>query len=102
MKYLSIALLFVLGCSAANKDSSTTHPSGTKTAAAADLGNLHHPISTQNAEAQRAFDQGLSLVYAFNHDESIRSFKRASELDPSLAMAHWGVALALGPNYNDP
>ncbi len=64
------------------------------------LGPHHHPVSTRNAEAQRFFDQGLTLVYAFNHDEAIRSFKRAVELDPQLAMAHWGLALALGPNYN--
>ena len=66
------------------------------------LGDLHHPVSTKNAEAQRFFDQGLRLIYAFNHDEAARSFKRASELDPKLAMAYWGTAEAVGPNYNDP
>ena len=64
------------------------------------LGSLHHPVSTSNADAQKFFDQGLALVYAFNHDEAIRSFKRAAELDPQMAMAHWGIALALGPNIN--
>lgn len=64
------------------------------------LGSLHHPVSTSNVEAQRFFNQGLSLVFAFNHDEAIRSFKRAAELDPQMAMAWWGVALALGPNIN--
>lgn len=66
------------------------------------LGNLHHPVSTSNAEAQQFFDQGLRLVYAFNHEEAARSFRRAAELDPKLAMAWWGVALAVGPNYNMP
>lgn len=66
------------------------------------LGNLHHPVSTTNAEAQQFFDQGMRLVYAFNHDEAARSFRRAAELDPKLAMAWWGVALAVGPNYNLP
>jgi tetratricopeptide (TPR) repeat protein len=66
------------------------------------LSNLHHPVSTQNAEAQKFFDQGLRLVYAFNHEEAARSFHRAAELDPKLAMAWWGVALAVGPNYNLP
>ncbi len=66
----------------------------------AGLGSLHHPVSTTNPEAQRFFDQGLSLVFAFNHEEAIRSFKRAAELDPQMAMAWWGVALALGPNIN--
>jgi len=65
-------------------------------------GNWHHPVSTKNAEAQAFFDQGLRQIYAFNHDEAARSFARASELDPKLAMAFWGVAEAVGPNYNDP
>ncbi|HUK25839.1 MAG TPA: hypothetical protein VLV49_14755 [Terriglobales bacterium] len=66
------------------------------------LGDLHHPVSTANAEAQQFFDQGLRLIYAFNHEEAARSFQRAAELDPGLAMAYWGVAEAIGPNYNDP
>lgn len=66
------------------------------------LGALHHPVSTRNAEAQQFFDQGLRLIYAFNHDEAAHSFKRAAELDPNLAMAYWGIAEAVGPNYNDP
>jgi hypothetical protein len=66
------------------------------------LGDLHHPVSTKNAEAQQFFDQGLRLIYAFNHDEAARSFQKASELDPKLAMAYWGIAEAVGPNYNDP
>lgn len=64
------------------------------------LGSLHHPVTTTNIEAQRWFNQGLALVFAFNHDEAVRAFKRAAELDPKLAMAHWGEALALGPNIN--
>jgi tetratricopeptide (TPR) repeat protein len=64
------------------------------------IGGVHHPVSTTNPEAQRFFDQGLAYVFAFNHDEAIRSFKRAAELDPRLAMAHWGMSLALGPNIN--
>src|SRR5262245_7521303 len=64
------------------------------------LSDLHHPVSTKNKEAQAFFDQGLRLLYAFNHDEARRSFQRAADLDPDLAMAHWGVALSVGPNYN--
>jgi len=64
------------------------------------LGKHHHPVTTKNPEAQQYFDQGLTLIYAFNHAEAILSFQRAAELDPELAMAYWGVALALGPNYN--
>ena len=66
------------------------------------LGDLHHPVSTKNARAQEFFDQGLRLIYAFNHDEAARSFQQAAVLDPNLAMAYWGVAEAVGPNYNDP
>jgi len=64
------------------------------------LGSYHHPVSTRNPEAQKYFDQGLTLIYAFNHDEAIRSFRKALELDPDLVMAHWGIAYALGPNIN--
>jgi hypothetical protein len=64
------------------------------------LGEVHHPVSTTNAEAQQFFDQGLRFVFAFNHDEAVRSFRRAAELDPALAMAHWGIALSKGPNIN--
>ena len=66
----------------------------------AGLGHHHHPISTKSAEAQRFFDQGLTLAYAFNHEEAVRSFLRAAELDPQSPMPLWGVALAVGPNYN--
>ena len=65
-------------------------------------GDWHHPVSTKNAQAQAFFDQGLRLIYAFNHEEVARSFQRAAELDPKLAMAYWGIAEAVGPNYNDP
>ena len=66
------------------------------------VGNAHHPVSTSNPEAQKFFDQGLRLIYAFNHDEAARSFQRATELDAKLAIAYWGIAEAVGPNYNDP
>jgi tetratricopeptide (TPR) repeat protein len=78
-------------------------PAKTKTVTLmAGLGNLHHPVSTKNSLAQAFFDQGLRLIYAFNHEEAARSFQHAAELDPKLAMAYWGVAEAVGPNYNDP
>jgi len=64
------------------------------------MGTHHHAVSTTKPEAQKFFDQGFAFVYAFNHDEAIRSFKRAAEIDPDLAMAYWGIALALGPNIN--
>jgi tetratricopeptide (TPR) repeat protein len=66
----------------------------------AGVGRVSHPVSTKNPQAQKFFNQGLAYVFAFNHQEAVRSFKRAAELDPKLAMAYWGVALALGSNYN--
>ena len=66
------------------------------------LGNHTHPIATESAMAQKFFDQGLSLIFGFNHDEAARLFARAAELDPKSPMPHWGIALALGPNYNLP
>src|SRR5687768_3407997 len=65
------------------------------------LGNHHHPITTKSAEAQTFFDQGLVLLYGFNHDEAARYFRRVADVDPDAAMAYWGLALAIGPNYND-
>jgi tetratricopeptide (TPR) repeat protein len=64
------------------------------------LGTLHHAISTNVAKTQRYFDQGLRLVYAFNHAEAIRAFNEAARLDSNCAMCYWGVALAYGPNIN--
>ncbi len=66
------------------------------------LGTLEFKISTENAEAQTYFNQGLRLAYAFNHAEAHRSFMEASRLDPNSAMTYWGQAYALGPNINDP
>jgi len=66
------------------------------------FGDWRHRITTSSPEAQRYFDQGLRLTYGFNHDEAVRSFERAAELDPDCAMCHWGVAYALGPNINLP
>ncbi|HZA33940.1 MAG TPA: hypothetical protein VE505_03375 [Vicinamibacterales bacterium] len=66
------------------------------------LGTLEHPVTTTNPRAQTFFDQGLRLVYGFNHAEAVRSFREAQRLDPECAMCYWGEAYALGPNVNDP
>ena len=63
-------------------------------------GHHRHPIRTASRDAQAWFDQGMTLVFGFNHEEAVRSFGRAAELDPKAAMPHWGIAWALGPNYN--
>jgi tetratricopeptide (TPR) repeat protein len=63
---------------------------------------LHHPVSTDIPAAQFAFDRGLTMVIAYEQDEGERAFREAARLDPSMAMAWWGIALAVGPNINYP
>ena len=67
-----------------------------------DLGTHTHPITTKSPLAQAYFDQGLRLVYGFNHHEARRAFEQAARLDPDAAMPWWGIAYVLGPNYNLP
>jgi len=101
MKFPALLFALLLACGAAfaqHEQHSTEHRD--EAVLVEGMGSLHHAVSTKNAEAQRFFDQGLRFVYAFNHDEAVRSFKRAADLDPDLAMAFWGVAYALGPNIN--
>jgi hypothetical protein len=66
------------------------------------LGDLQHPVTTQSKQTQRYFDQGVRLMFGFNHKEAIRSFRSAAHLDPTCAMAYWGVAYAYGPHVNKP
>lgn len=66
------------------------------------LGEHTRPVATSNPEAQRFFDQGLNFMYGFNHDEAVRAFRQAAQLDPDCAMAHWGISLSVGKNYNYP
>ena len=66
------------------------------------LGAHTRKVTTDSAEAQRYFDQGLNFLFGFNHGAAIRSFEEAARLDPECAMAHWGVALASGPHINFP
>lgn len=65
-----------------------------------DLGNYHRPVETVAPQAQLWFDRGLVWAYAFNHEEAVRCFERALEHDPDLAVARWGIAYSVGPNYN--
>jgi len=101
MKLIS-ALAIACVCMAAVAQNHPAHSMEKPVTLMAGLGDLHHPTSTRNAEAQQFFDQGLRLIYAFNHDEAARSFQRAAQLDPNFTMAYWGIAEAVGPNYNDP
>jgi tetratricopeptide (TPR) repeat protein len=64
------------------------------------LGNHTHKIATRSPEAQKFFDQGLTLLYGFNRYEALRSFRKAAELDPDALMPQWGMAMALGPHIN--
>jgi tetratricopeptide (TPR) repeat protein len=100
MKYFLVLVLF-LGSMVVAQDHSA-HMQVKPATLMQGYGDLHHPVSTDNPQAQQFFDQGLRQIYAFNHDEAARSFQRAAELDTKLAMAYWGVAEAVGPNYNDP
>lgn len=67
-----------------------------------DLGTLTYRITTASPLAQKYFDQGLRLAYAFNHAEARRAFRQAQRLDPACALCYWGEALVLGPNVNAP
>ncbi len=95
MKALTLAAFAVLAAAL---------PARAQTSAGAQLlpgmGSYSHPIQTRSAEAQKYFDQGLVLLYNFNHAEAERSFLKAAELDPTAPMPWWGVGIALGLNYN--
>ncbi len=95
---LGSALVFALSCGAERKPEA---PAGSRPLLDG-LSEHHMEITTSSPVAQRYFDQGIRLVYAFNHDEAIRAFEAAQKLDPECAMCYWGVALALGPNINAP
>ncbi|HJQ84519.1 MAG TPA: hypothetical protein VKA21_10610 [Candidatus Binatia bacterium] len=97
-----IVLIALAGCAARKKESAPPPAPPARAILFDDLGTHHHPVTTRAPEAQRYFDQGLRLVWAFNHDEATRAFQEAASLDRGCAMAWWGIALAAGPNYNDP
>ena len=103
MRYLLSIFLVLATCGVACAQHEMPMPAKAATMTIMEgVGQQHHPVSTPSAEAQQFFDQGLRLIYAFNHDEAARSFQHAAELDPKLAMAWWGIAECIGPNYNDP
>jgi hypothetical protein len=76
-------------------------PGAPRTTLLGDLGSYHRAIKTTSADAQGFFDEGLTLLYGFNHEESFRSFELSAAKDPVSPMPHWGMALALGTNIND-
>jgi tetratricopeptide (TPR) repeat protein len=102
MRILAQVLSSVVLCLSATAQDHASHAQARPVTLVTGLGDLRHPVTTRTPEAQKFFDQGLRFIYAFNHDEAARSFQHAADLDPKLAMAYWGVAEAVGPNYNDP
>ena len=111
MKAYRIFLLMIAACSivACSQDdagvSAPPHPDAKLIARAGaplfdGMGSHHHSITSSIPGVQRYFDQGLIIDFAFNHAESVRSFRAAQRLDPNCAMCYWGEALALGPNIN--
>jgi tetratricopeptide (TPR) repeat protein len=102
MRILGQVLCSAVFCLGAMAQDHASHAQAHPVTLVNGLGDLHHPVSTHVPEAQKFFDQGLRFIYAFNHDEAARSFQHAADLDPRMAMAFWGVAEAVGPNYNDP
>lgn len=100
--YVRFVLSFLLVVSAVAQQHSHQPSSSTSSAVYAGMGETSMRVSTENAEAQKLFSQGLAFVYGFNHDEAVRSFQAALKVDPNLAMGWWGIALANGSNYNLP
>jgi len=105
---IAATFFFAVGCRApatqtntgATTNAASTTPATPSAGILAGVGAHHHPIATTSPEAQKFFDQGMALVFGFNHEEATRSFQRAAELDPRAPMPHWGIAWSLGPNYN--
>src|SRR5215470_9886495 len=102
MRLGPISLLLLYPCAALGQMAHSEAPAARPATLMAGQAPVHHPITTSSLEAQKFFDQGLGLLYSFNHEEAIRSFARAAELDPKAPMPLWGIALALGMNINDP
>ncbi|HYD48717.1 MAG TPA: hypothetical protein VEB21_10235 [Terriglobales bacterium] len=98
---IAIALVFLLAGCAARAPLPPFPPAG-EVPLFSGLGERSRTVTTDSPPAQQYFDQGLSFLYAFNHDEAIRSFRKATELDPDCAMAWWGIAIASGPHINNP
>src|SRR5215470_17090814 len=99
------ATVFALACRGPAPQASTEAPPvatapAVKPGMLPGMGTHHHPITTSSSDAQAFFDQGVVLVFGFNHEEATRSFQRAAELDPRAPMPHWGIAWSVGPNYN--
>ncbi len=100
MSRFGVAVLVLVGTAPAPAQHHQATGSEKPVTLLAGLGNWHHPIATSNPEAQKFFDQGLTLVYSFNKHAALRAFRKASDLDPRAAMNFWGIGMALGPYIN--
>jgi tetratricopeptide (TPR) repeat protein len=104
-KALPFVVLLLAACTAQQKQTleDPLKPyKGSKALLFGGMGNHTREVSTNSPEAQRYFNQALALSFGFNHDEAIRSYAEAAKLDQDCAMAYWGMAYALGPNFNLP
>jgi tetratricopeptide (TPR) repeat protein len=101
---IAVFAVLLLSCSQppASHDTTKTDNTSASVLLFEDLGTYHRAVTTSNEMAQKYFDQGLRLLYGFNHDEAERAFREAVRLDPNCGMAWWGAAYVLGPNYNLP
>lgn len=90
----------VIGCSVSITTDKDWYSKGSKAPIFKGLDGINFPVTTTNKELQSYFNQGLMLAYGFNHAEAARSFYEATRLDSTCAMAYWGYAYVLGPNYN--
>ena len=98
----AIALLMAACATQPPEGAHPPHAADTRPVLYDSLGSYSYRITTASADAQRWFDQGLRLVYAFNHHEAQKAFREAARLDPKCAMCFWGIAMTEGSNYNAP
>ena len=96
--FFFVMILIINGCSGTDSKQQLIDRAGAPLLSG--LGDHSHEITSDEEGVQEYFNQGLVLAFAFNHAESVRSFKAAQTLDPSCAMCFWGEALARGPNIN--
>ena len=99
MRKATLLLVFVIAVCSCSRPAAKQAPPVTLFD---NLGSHQHKVTTSSEQAQQYFDQGLRLVYGFNHDEAERAFREAVRIDPNCAMAWWGIAYGMGPNYNLP
>ena len=105
LSIIGVVMLALTACSTSRTETVPAHGAHAADGAPVlykNLGSYSYRITTGSSDAQRWFDQGLRLVYAFNHQEAQRAFREAARLDPGCAMCYWGIAITEGSNYNSP